>query len=275
MTPLIISADDYAYSDSIDHGILALIRQRRLTATSCLVMSPRWPQAAKRLDSEIRNHADIGLHLDFTEFGETARYRLPVLIARAVSRSLSKDAVRASIKMQLDHFEDATGTAPDYIDGHQHVHQLPLIRDELLDILHQRYSDRLPWIRIANPPWRDGFKAGIIGLLGASALANNTRKTGVRHSKTLLGVYAFNLDAVSYREKLISWFDAARSDAGDGGCVLMCHPAMAPDSAPDQINDPIHAARLHEYQVFSSADFADLLKQHDIQLGRGSILSTD
>lgn len=272
MTPLIISADDYAYSDSIDHGILALIRQRRLTATSCLVMSPRWPLAARRLDSEIRNHADIGLHLDFTEFGEAARYRLPVLIARAVSRSLSKEAVRASIKMQLDHFEDATGTAPDYIDGHQHVHQLPLIRDELLDILHQRYSGRLPWIRIANPPWQDGFKAGIIGLLGASALADNARRTGIRHSKTLLGVYAFNLDAERYRKKLISWFDAARSD---GGCVLMCHPAMTPDSAQDQINDPIYAARLHEYRVFSSADFADLLKQHDIRLGRGSILSAD
>lgn len=274
MTPLIISADDYAYSDSIDDGILALIQQRRLTAASCLVLSPRWQQAAKRLDGEIHSLADIGLHLDFTEYGETLRYRLPILIGRAVSRSLSKNAIRASIHMQLDRFEDATGMAPDYIDGHQHVHQLPLIRDELLDALQQRYSSKLPWIRIANPPWQDGFKARVIGLLGASALADGARKIRIPHSKTLLGVYAFNLDAEHYRKKLISWFDATRPEAGNGACVLMCHPAIKPVLAQDQTNDPIHAARLHEYQVLSSADFAELVKQYDIQLSRGDILST-
>lgn len=273
MTPLIISADDYAQSPSIDNAILALIRQRRLTATSCLVMSPRWPQAARQLDSEIRKFADIGLHLDFTEYGANTRYRLPVLIARAVCRSLSKQAIRASINMQLDYFEDATGMAPDYIDGHQHVHQLPQIRDELLDVLQLRYSTDLPWIRIARPPWQDGFKAGIIGLLGASALADNASEAGIRHSNTLLGVYAFNLDAEHYRKKLGSWLVAAHSQAAGRACVLMCHPAMALDPVQDRINDSIHSARLHEYQVFSSIDFTDLLRQHDIQPGRGDILS--
>src|SRR5437867_7212260 len=128
MTPLIISADDYAQSAAIDAGILALIQQQRLTATSCLTLSPRWAEAAKLITGEIRSKADIGLHLDFTQYEQPLRNSLPKLIVRTMARSLPRKAICASIETQLNHFEDALGTAPDYIDGHQHVHQLPQIR---------------------------------------------------------------------------------------------------------------------------------------------------
>ena len=47
MNQIIMSADDYAYSASIDEAIIKLIKNDRLSATSCMVLSPRWKEAGK------------------------------------------------------------------------------------------------------------------------------------------------------------------------------------------------------------------------------------
>lgn len=270
MTPLIISADDYAQSAAIDDGIIDLIGQERLTATSCLTLSPRWPDAAKLLNNDVQSLADIGLHLDFTQFAQT-RYPLAMLIARAVTRSLSAKAIKRSINSQLDRFEDALGKAPDYIDGHQHVHQLPKIRDALVEIISRRYVGKLPWLRIANPPVQDGFKGWVIRNLGAENLRTNAKMAGVRCSESLLGVYDFSGNTASYMQKLGSWVTLAKS--GDGVCALMCHPAKVSNSNTGKVTDPISQARLREFEVFSSAGFLDLLKLHHIYPARGNAIS--
>src|SRR5450830_178369 len=179
MKPIIISADDFAQSAAIDTAIIALIQQQRLSATSCLTLSPRWTEAAKLITPEIRKLADIGLHLDFTQFAQIARKPLGILIIRSLLRSLSRKAIAANIHQQLDQFEQVLGTAPDYIDGHQHVHQLPQIRDVLLEIIVKRYGTKLPWIRIAAPPLQFGFKGQVIRLLGSDALKGKTEVFGL------------------------------------------------------------------------------------------------
>lgn len=266
MTALIISADDYAQSPGIDAAILALIAQGRLTAASCLTLSPRWPEAASLLTAEVRSRADIGLHLDFTQYSQP-RHALPVLIARSYCRNLSAQVIRQNINGQLDRFEQALGTAPDYIDGHQHVHQLPQIRDELLHIITQRYLGRLPWLRISRPPFADGPKAVILNMLGANALSRTAHNMGLRCSDTLLGVYGFDDGAENYRHQLEAWFKAARTAPGN---VLMCHPATQTNAPDAGTQDHIHSARLNEYQVLASPDFARLLAEYEIQPMRGN-----
>ncbi|NOU40671.1 MAG: ChbG/HpnK family deacetylase [Methylotenera sp.] len=254
MTSLIICADDYAQSPAIDAGIIQLIQQNRLSATSCMVLSPRWAEAAKSLTPEIRSKADIGLHLDFTQFGDA--YAHPVLIIRSLLRSLSIQAIRLSIHAQLDQFENALGTAPDYVDGHQHVHQLPQIRDALLDILKQRYSKKLPWIRIAKPPAGDGFKGKIIKHLGANVLEHKAKAMGFDCSGALLGVYGFTGESKDYEKLLSTWISAANNSLGTP--ALMCHPAI--DKLGSEINDPIYVARLNEFLVLNSNNFYSLLQ---------------
>lgn len=273
MTPLIISADDYAQSPAIDAGILALIQQQRLTAASCLTLSPRWTEAAKLITGEIRSKADIGLHLDFTQYEQPLRNSLAKLIVRTMGRSLPSKSIRESIETQLSRFEDALGTAPDYIDGHQHVHQLPQIRDELLDLVAQRYAAKLPWIRIAQPPLLDGFKAVIIRMLGADSLKSGALKAGLRHSGTLLGVYGFSGDVADYNKKLAIWLHHAQSNPGDVISALMCHPALATPSSNSKLDDPIYDARLREYQIFAGDEFKALLAQQGIRPVRGDALA--
>ncbi|MFX7605201.1 ChbG/HpnK family deacetylase, partial [Acinetobacter baumannii] len=84
----------------------------------------------------------------FTEFSPLRRGLWP-LIGASLAHRLDASALRDEIATQCALFEDATGRAPDYVDGHQHVHQLPQIREALVEVLVARYTGRLPRLRIS------------------------------------------------------------------------------------------------------------------------------
>lgn len=248
---LIICADDFAQSPEIDKAIVRLIENNRLSATSCMVNSPHWVSSAKLLTTEIRQKAHIGLHLDFTQFG----YRYPhfLLTLFSLLRCLPKLAIQQSIEHQLNRFEAELGTKPDYVDGHQHVHQLPQIRQILLSVLKQRYNKHLPWIRIAKPHMASGIKGFIIKMLGANALELEAKGMGFRCSSILLGVYNFSGNIQDYKKRLIDW--AAQAKQGNGTSVLMCHPAVGEQVEGGQVGDPIYPARLNEFSVLNGESF--------------------
>lgn len=276
MTRVIICADDFAQSAAIDDAILDLIQRGVLTATSCMTLSPAWVDSASRLTGEIRAKADIGLHLDFTQFSQTIRLSHPVLVLRSLLGLLDRQAVRSNIQQQLNAFEEATGTMPDYVDGHLHVHQLPVIRDELLAEMQQRYgkltASERPWLRISSPPAESGFKARIIHWLGAKTLQTAALQAGFKVSPCLLGVYDFEGDAADYQAHWLTWArQLQQSPAPVEHClppVLMCHPAKPYDKKDE--SDPIAIARIIEWQVMHSADFYTWLSKAGIQPVKGS-----
>jgi predicted glycoside hydrolase/deacetylase ChbG (UPF0249 family) len=255
---LILCADDYAQSQGIDDAIIQLIQQKKLSAASCMTLSPRWHKSAKRITPAIRKQAAIGLHLDFTHFSPAVSH--PKLIALSYLRLLNKQQVTQHIHRQLDLFEKALGTPPDYVDGHQHVHQLPQIRETLIEILSKRYHGHLPWLRIARPPLNEGLKGWIIRRLGANALQQKAQKTGFDFSDCLLGVYEFRGDKTSYKHRLINWLTDAKKHESDHAAILMCHPST---ESADQ--DAIYGARLVEFDVLNN-ELDALLKTHQVEL---------
>lgn len=276
MTRVIICADDFAQSAAIDDAIIDLIQRGVLTATSCMTLSPAWAESATRLTPEIRAKADIGLHLDFTQFSQTLRLPHPVLVLRSLFGLLDQHAIRTNIQQQLNAFEQATGTAPDYVDGHLHVHQLTMIRDQLLAEMQQRYgklpSSERPWLRISSPPAESGFKARIIHWLGAKALQTAAMQAGFKVSPCLLGVYDFEGDAAAYQAHWLTWASQLKQCPAPTEHhlppVLMCHPAKPSDHNDD--SDPIAKARLIEWQVMQSSDFYTWLSKAAIQPVKGS-----
>ncbi|MDI1309466.1 MAG: ChbG/HpnK family deacetylase [Methylotenera sp.] len=259
MSSIIICADDFGMSESIDVGIIKLIENDRLSATACMVMSPRWQEAAQLITPQIKAKAAIGLHLDFTEFGEA--YSLGRLIALSLIRKLPKEVIEIIITKQLDLFESKMGVRPDYIDGHQHVHQLPVIREVLLKVLVDRYQQDLPWIRIAKPPLSVDFKAMVIRLLGARALRKKALALKFEFNTELLGIYDFSGDDAHYKLLFKDWLVKASKSTGTP--ALMCHPALKQNNT-DTNKDPIFKARLIEYEVLNSAFMGKLLEQFDL-----------
>lgn len=256
MSQLIISADDFAQSPAIDAGIISLIQLQKISATSCLVLSPRWKEAALAITLDVREKAAIGLHLDFTLFG--GRFKLSTLIIRAILRSLPYTYLEQTIHAQLNAFEETLGTPPDYIDGHQHVHQLPQIRDALINVLKQRYTQHILWLRIAKPPFNAGFKAWIIRFLGADALAKRAFANGFKCNNTLFGVYDFSSQTTSYNTRLTQWLaeiQLTRSPSHNTP-ALMCHPAIF--NSASNLDDSIYSARVIEYQALKSMQLKDM-----------------
>ncbi len=246
---------------------LSLVRSGTVGAVSCMVGGLAWRRpwtaALRDVNSDV---AHAGLHLDFTEkpLVET-RESLPSFVLRSQLHLLTARAVRAEIVAQLDAFERALDRAPRYVDGHQHVHQLPVVRDELLNELTRRYRGALPWLRLAQPA-RDAactpgerVKAVLIAHFGARGLNSEARRLGFALSGRLLGVYNFSGGRERFERRLRAWLRSAAE-----GDILMCHPGVADET---DVYDPIARARQVEFDVLAGGTLGRLAREAGVLLG--------
>ncbi|MFI5445812.1 ChbG/HpnK family deacetylase [Polaromonas sp. UC242_47] len=266
--PLCLCVDDFGLHEGINTAALQLAEMARVHAIGCMVGAPAWKAGhagAHRLDAST---VDLGLHLDLTEYPLLSHTRKTVArwILDSYLGRLDRTMVRAEIRMQLDAFESAMGRPPAFIDGHQHVHQFPGVRDELLEELTGRYGSFRPWIRstrAASPMgpnlhggWRGLAKSRVIAHLGASGMALLASRGHYPQNRHLLGAYDFQTSPDRYRAMLLASLKVCEE-----GDLLMCHP-----SAQLQLADPIHAARKMEFEVLGSSAFAQWLTDAGIEL---------
>lgn len=260
----VVCADDFALDRGAIEATLALIKMGRVTATSVLVDSPDWRSAAPELKS-VAERADVGLHLNLTQQLDrsAAAWRLPLLVGQSMARVASRWRLHDSVERQLDRFCDAFGRMPDFIDGHHHVHQLPVVRDLLIESLAARVIKTMPWLRVCRPPSSVvDRKARLIGGLGAEGLAWSAKDAGFPASAWLVGVYGFDLKRDGYLERVRHWLQA-----GGEGTVFMCHPSVRPSS-----KDPIGAARRMELGVLAGEAYAHALAEAGVTVVRGTAL---
>lgn len=264
-----LCVDDFGLTDGIGEASLLLAQMERVHAIGCMVGAPRWlrwKHQARGLDA---TQVDVGLHLDLSECPLLPGTRQPVAqwIMRSYGGLLHRRAVQAEICAQLDAFEEALDRPPAYVDGHQHVHQLPQVRDALVDALQQRYTQKQrPWLRYtagaaglpasAYGGWRGWAKARLIAALGSQGLQALAQRNGFAHNPRLLGVYGFDAGTDGYLALL-----KAGLLAGGDGSLWMCHPSSSAEAS-----DPISAARLAEFEVLRGPACGQLLAQQGVRL---------
>ena len=253
---IILCADDYALSEGVSRGIAELAEARRLSATSVLVTMARWPADAARLAAQ-RGQLSIGLHLNLTlgnPLGAMPRLApsgtfpgLGSLVAGAMLARLDKGEVRAEIDRQLDRFEQGLRFAPDHIDGHQHVHALPGVRQALLEVVARRYPHRPPLIRVPASlrralaaPGHARTKAATVSLL-ALGFAKAVRNAGLPANDSFAGFSRFDVNEPYERELRDALRDPGRRH------IVMCHPGH-PDAELARL-DPVVSRRAMEYEV--------------------------
>ncbi|WBY02594.1 ChbG/HpnK family deacetylase [Ramlibacter tataouinensis] len=255
-----ICADDFGQRAGINEAVLRLVHRERVHAVGCLVGAPAWASGSAHLRDVAADRLDAGLHLDFTEAPLLHRPArpLPALIADSSLGRLDAAAVAAEIHAQLDAFEQAMGRPPAFVDGHQHVHQLPVIRQQLLLALQARRYGRSPWLRSTRHARAGAFdwKPRLIEALGAGPLAAACERSGYRQNGRLLGVYDFTGGEQRYAALLRGWLQQARQ-----GDLLMCHPGLGTDA-----QDPVAVARAAEYAVLASPAIGELLEASGIRL---------
>jgi hypothetical protein len=249
---IIVCADDFGLSQAACQSILQLGATGALNATSCAVDGPYVAEHLPALRA-LRPALAVGLHLNLTENAQFAGAR-PLtgwLAATYLRWQLDPAALRSEIARQLQRFETLFGTPPDFVDGHEHVHQFPVIRDLLLTELQQRAHTRL-WVRCTWPQRYRGAKAAVIGLLGARALRRQLRLQGLRHNSDFAGVYDL-VGEHGYDTRMRSWLAGLE----DGG-MIMCHPELpGPHTSP---------ARAAEHRYLASPQWLALQEEARVSL---------
>ncbi len=267
MKKLVFCADDFALHGAASEGIAALAQKGCITATSVMVLSPRWPTDVKLLEP-LRAQIDVGLHLDWTsEFAINAGHgmSLPQTLLSAWLRKIKPAQAKPVIEHQLNNFEQVWQAPPDFVDGHQHVQQFPGIREALVQTLAERYGNTgtRPYVRISQlPPLQADFKASVIAAMGAEPLRRLARLKGLPCAPALSGVYDFSDGPIRYGQRMHDWLRTSPE-----GTILMCHPAQSIEA-----HDTIGRARVCEYRYLAGAEFQKQLKARNIQLSRGSLL---
>jgi len=273
--PVVLCADDYGVAPGVGVAIRDLIGRGRLSATSCMVVTESWPAEAALIKPFI-DKADIGLHLtlsdqraclDAAHLAPDGRFRpLSRVILASLARAIPAAEIRSEILAQLERFEAAMGRPPDFIDGHQHVHQLPVVRDVLLDLFETRLKGRGTFVRYCDEPLdaiaRHGvapLRAAVISLLGRG-FARSGRALGIPGNRRFRGVRSF--DPGEDPAAFFARFLAAPSD----GLLVMCHPGL-PDAILAAL-DPVTEPRRAEYEFLKSDAFAALLDRAGVRLGR-------
>lgn len=256
---LCICADDFGLSEGINAAALEVADRGKISAIGCMVRRGHWHSGIRDLRQLDDGRIDIGLHLDLDVPAALGGRdsSLALLISRAYLSLLPRHRLREEIRFQLNSFEDDMGRAPAFVDGHRHVHQLPGVRDLLVEELVARYRAAPPWLRNtapAEPHWRPRTrteaKAGLIHALGGRTLERLAKQHGIPMSQRLLGVYAFSANDLVYSNHLAQWLRQCRS-----GDVLMCHPSLGGTPAA-----PHDGARRREYLALQALDVEALYK---------------
>jgi predicted glycoside hydrolase/deacetylase ChbG (UPF0249 family) len=269
-----LCADDFGISNAVNIAIRDLVVRGRVNATSALVAAPSFCRSeAISLDvlNSVAPRVAIGLH-----FALTAPFRpvsegfkpvrdgifLPLAATgrHAAMGGFRREALVNEISGQMRIFVETFGRAPDFVDGHQHVHLLPQIGEALLHVV----KDSAPraWVRQCGRalPLAARFadrKALLLDIF-SYRFRRRAAALGVRTNPAFAGAYAFNADA-----NFAALFPSFLDGLPDGG-VVMCHPGFV-DSELRRL-DPLTTLREKEYAFLAGDSFPALLAAHGVAL---------
>lgn len=262
-----LCADDYGLSPSVDSAIRDLVLRGRLNATSVMVASPHFNRS-EALPLVMLNVAAqrvaIGLHITLTApfepysagFAPRRGGRFPTLaqlMAAAFARRLDDHKLLVEVASQFHAYISAFGRAPDFVDGHQHVHLLPQVREAVLTVMRE-VSPRA-WVRqcrIAVPVLR---RLGDHKGLFLHALSRRFRDIAVdydiRANAAFAGTYDFGAKMPFAR-----LFPDFLDGMPEGG-LIMCHPGIV--DAELRALDPVTLQREDEYDYFAGDEFVNVM----------------
>ncbi|QCI65719.1 ChbG/HpnK family deacetylase [Phreatobacter stygius] len=262
MKRLILCADDYALSPGVSRAIRELVLAGRLNATSVMSAGPDLQAEAAALLGLGRPGLQIGLHVTLT--GGLAPLTAPRLrrffgltglMLRCFTGMVDKTALSAEIGAQFAAFDRAFGRPPDFIDGHQHVHLLPVVRSLVLDAARRHAPGA--WLRQCRDAG-EGLKGRIISGLSGGLIAD-AKTAGFVTNPAFSGAYEFGR-ATDFAEI----FPRFLADLPDGGLVMV-HPGYVDDAL--RRVDPVHEPREMELAYLAGDRFPQALGAAGFVLG--------
>jgi predicted glycoside hydrolase/deacetylase ChbG (UPF0249 family) len=269
-----LCADDYGISASVNTAIRDLVVRGRLNASSVMVAAPgfhRSEAVSLNVLNAVTQRVAIGLHVTlsapfrpsttgFRPLREGAFLPVATLLRYAALRRFHRDALKAEIASQMRTFISTFGRAPDFVDGHQHVHLFPQIRDAFLDVVKEMAPGA--WVRQCGRvvPFSARFadRKGLLLDVLSHGFRRRAAALGLRTNPAFAGTYDFDDDA-----DFATIFPRFLDQLLDGG-LIMCHPGFV--DAELQRLDPLTTLREKEHAYFAGDAFPALLASRGVAL---------
>jgi len=271
-----LCADDYGISPGVNRAIRDLIGQKRINATSVMVVGAAVERAEiDALMQAVAANPDcaVGLHATLTApFHPLTMHFQPIdggrflplgdVLRASLLRRLDSEIIQAELLAQLVAFRHLFNRAPDYVDGHQHVQLFPQVRDAFLAAVKEAAPDA--WVRqcgrsLPLAQRLDSPKALLLDVL-SETFRKKSARAGIRFNPGFAGAY----DMVRGRA-----FAGAMQGFLDGlpdGGLVMCHPGFVDETLVSL--DNVTHQREREFAFLSSDDFPRLLAANNVTLQR-------
>ena len=255
--PLVIHADDFGETVGITNGIRHGIEAGALTSTSIMANMPATSYALQRV-GPLAGQASFGVHLNLCEGRPLTPATTLIdsrgeflskqkVIQRALSGKLALEELEKEIAAQIALVRDA-GVAISHVDGHKHLHQLPIVSTAVATVLPRFGIGRVRLTRLKSFTAL-GKKGTLLRELAAWRAARIFRKAGL-HSPVRTVDLGEILDKGFGRRGPGALVDAR------GAVELCCHPAL-----PATQDKPSSHRRLAELEYLLSSGFRELLQR--------------
>jgi len=259
--PLIVHADDFGETPQITEGICLAIEAGALTSTSIMANMPGTEDALQRV-AALAGRASFGVHLNFCEGEPLTRSRSltdaegrfhskRALFVRAVTGRLALSELEAEIAAQIARVRDH-GVCISHVDGHKHLHQLPVVSTAVANVLPRFSIRRVRITRLGRLRRACGAALLVRELLAVKA-SRKFARSGLRSPVRILDLRPF-ISMQAPRPG--SCVDAA------GPVELCCHPGTA---AAD-VQKPGSHVRGTELDYLLSPRFRELLDVNGARL---------
>lgn len=264
---LIVNADDFGLSHSVNEAVVRAHREGILTSASLMVNEPGFDEAVKLAKENPR--LGVGLHLTLL-MGHSVLSpgKIPGLVnargefpnnptasgmAYFFKRSLHAQ-LRAEIHAQFEKFR-STGLTLDHVNGHLHLHLHPVIFSLLMEDCEMLGIKRLRLTRdclsrsrrMASGQWYYRLSHAAIYEWLSSRAREPLRRRGIAHAQITFGLLQNARVDEAYVLKLLP-------ELPEGDSELYSHPSL------DNFR--------HEFDALVSPRVKDLVKQLGVELIR-------
>lgn len=236
---LIVNADDFGRSRSINEAVLRAHREGILTTASLMVAGDAFDEAVAM--ARATPTLGVGLHLTLVHgFSVLPPNRIQGLVTpdrrfsdhaplagfRYWARRDLRESLRAEMAAQFERFR-STGLPLDHVNGHLHLHLHPVVFEILMGHAKEWGVDRVRLTRdslaisrgIQRGRWMYRLSHALIfGLLSGRA-APELARLGIRHTDAVYGLLADGVVDEGYLLRLLP-----RMNVGD--VELYAHPSM-------------------------------------------------
>lgn len=275
MKYLIINADEDGLTEGVNAAIVECAKAGVVTSTTAIVNGLAFQQIARHIPVFHDKGTSVGLHFNLT-LGEPTADCLPGLVdgegrflprewlfLKSMARHISSSEVAQELLAQWNRLTDA-GITPSHIDGHEHVHILPGVRQVVLTFAAKHHIPvRLPMEqRIVTGSLRPAAYRLLLRKQLARVLSCQLRRQMKQAAVWSPSNFVSVFSVVNNVTPDAATYEAIFQRLPDGVSELMCHPAF-PDPTLCRYSR-IADQNIRECEFLLSETFRKLLHQYDV-----------